>query len=567
MDPAKEPAVGEVADRPTAGEEKSDQQPKDLVPSSDPPLSTIPQDSSSSKNISSNNKDVENPPKEAATTTEEQNLSTGGAEGDWTNTSTSNMTDIPQDDFDGELVDHLLDRPKTPIRQYLIDAIGEKDVCELEAVGDKADETDDEFRQECAVLSETNTDFIHRGLVHDNKHNDQNKGEGTKWSERRLQSPTRSGYVNVVNAAAAAAAGDKTKQMSGAASNKKGTGENNPKKTQRGGKQQVSHEERLRLGVERIQQSNNYWKEEPVEDPRMAGWCIHVCKRPSGHLDKYWFTSTGIRFRSKPEVEKFFRALEEANGDEDRASEIMSGIKKRRSVESSAKQGTVATDAAPSSKPAKRNKTKTTEAKSLSQRQTVNATISSSRNVNNKSNNAQPPSETTVTTPTRSSTRKRTTTTTAVTMEDGIDYSMTNAVQSASASKKRNIKKKERTTKHVSVAKDAKRVRSAAVSAALQQRSNIRSDTTVVEQQGQGTVVNITGTTSQSILYERIKRLKNSNFAVPYRLSFQNGNIAGQYAEPKFIEVKKSAKKKAAKGMQAFSPVSKLDIPAVAESK
>jgi Methyl-CpG binding domain. len=330
------------------------------------------------------------------------------------------------------------------------------------------------------------------------------------------------------------------------------------------GKRNISHQDRLRLGVERIKQSSTYWKEEPVEDPRLAGWRLHLCKRASGHMDKYWFTPTGIKLRSNPEVEKFLLALQDANGDEDEAYTLLSKNRKRRSMgvggaapksinntasgaDSSAKE-TASTGALSTQRQKKTKKSEKT-----SQEQTATATKTT--------NNA------TVTTPTRSSSRKKKIST-AMTTEDGIDYSMTSAVQSVSASKKkRNVRRKERVIKHTSAAKDAKRVRSATVAAVLQQQKS-KYATIYERDQIHGHDSFMNANAAQSIVFKRIQRMKhNSNHTGPYRLHYQDANITDQFAEPKFIEVKKATKKKAAKGLQVFSPVRKFDIPAVAESK
>lgn len=501
----------------------------------------------------------------------------------WSQLSTSDMAFMHHDGALGGLVDPMMERPKTPIRQYLIDVIGEKNVCELEAVDDKDDETDDEFRQACAEMIETDIDFNKSNVLFNNETNNVSLGQPflgqavgeKKVPEKKQSSTAKIGDVGTIAIANDGSARNGSKHMGDTAKEEKAkgkasspikrrTGTNGPKSAKRGEK--MSHQDRLRLGVERIKQSSTYWKEEEVQDPRMAGWCIHICKRATGHMDKYWFTSTGIKLRSKPQVEKFLNALQDTNGDEDLAYGIVSGSKKRRSLgnesapkatntDSSTKETSV--NAESSSNKQQRKKKRASDA--TSQDKTAKAPSSTSHNANTSPK--PPSSKNTVTTP-RSSSRKRNTATATMLSEDGIDYSMTSAVQSVSASKRRYVKKKERVTKHISVAKDAKRVRSATVAGVLQQKSNYITDIVAEEVQdtrGKGT--------SQSIVFERIQRMKESNSGVPYRLTFQNANITDQFAEPKYIDVKKATKKKAAKGMQAFSPVSKLDIPAVAESK
>lgn len=488
---------------------------------------------------------------------------------DWSHLS-SEMACMTHGDYEGDLDDSLMDRPKTPIRQYLIDVIGEQNVCELEAVDGKDEETDDEFRQACAVMSETDTDFVSSNLGTNKKENSGQLSLGQTQGEQIMSSAEKK--QPSVGVSDASVSRKETKQSSetvketGTSSSPKKkkqstkTTTKSSNKTQ--GKSNISHQDRLRLGVERIKQSSTYWKEEPVEDPRLTGWCLHLCKRASGHLDKYWFTPAGIKLRSKPEVEKFLLALQDANGDEDEAYTLLSKNRKRRSVgaggaapkstnnttsgtDSSAKE-TASTGALSTQRQKKTKKSEKT-----SQEQTATAT---------KTTNA------TVTTPTRSSSRKKKIPT-AMTTEDGIDYSMTSAVQSVSASKKRNVRRKERVIKHTSAAKDAKRVRSATVTAVLQQQKSKYA--TVYERDQIHAYDSFVNTNAaQSIVFKRIQRMKhNSNHTGPYRLHYKDANITDQFAEPKFIEVKKATKKKAAKGLQVFSPVSKFDIPAVAESK
>jgi hypothetical protein len=161
MDPAKEPTVPEHPPEDQRSDHREDPLPQDSA-------AALPQDSGNLSNPNVVTQHVEKPSTgdSGVQSTQEPQLSL-----DWSHLSSSEMAYMTHGDYEGDLDDSLIDRPKTPIRQYLIDVIGEKNVCELEAVDGNDEDTDDEFRQACAVMSETDTDFVSSNLGTDRKEN------------------------------------------------------------------------------------------------------------------------------------------------------------------------------------------------------------------------------------------------------------------------------------------------------------------------------------------------------------------------------------------------------------
>jgi hypothetical protein len=424
---------------------------------------------------------------------------------DWSLMSSSEIAYVPQDCFLGD-GDCLMERPKTPLRQYLVEVIGEKSVQELEASENRGDETDDELRHEFEMMSETRIDSSSK-----------NQRAGTGISKKKTKAMTGS---NGEEKSSSLTTGSK-KKTTAHVKRSKGRSANGPKHP-KPRVSKMSHQDRLRFGIERIKESSTYWKEEEVNDPRLSGWCLHICKRANGNVDKYWFTPTGLKMRSKPQVEKFLEALKETNGDEDEAYILMSSGK-RRALQNSRSSSTNLSNGKASSLE-----------ESAPPKEEVVVSLEAS------SDTASP----------RKSSRRKATLTTPST-DSGIDYSMTIAVQSASGSKRKDkmAKKKQRTTKHklaASPTKESKRVKSVAHVAAVVPSRETN---------------NMGNRTDESAMM----KMRVSHLHVPYRL--QQASITAEFAEPKVIEVKKAAKKKAAKGVPALSPMRKLDVPAVAERK
>lgn len=456
----------------------------------------------------------------------------------------------------------VTERPRTPLRQYLVDMIGEEDVQELEAVDDRGgDETDDDFRFACAMMSEGRSDLQQHndgGLFND--HNTTATVHNDKVDKMHQQS--------VKNNSIPQAGPEKNKVNQKGPETEKKTSRKNSRGTKKLNPMSMSKEERLRMAVERMKQSATYWKEEPVEDERLAGWCIHLCKRSTGdHCDKYWLTPAGLKLRSKLQVEKFLQAVQETNGDEDEAYKIVMG-RTSRSARAATRLVTGATskDAA----------TTTTAAGSVQRRRrTASSTKRSSTTVKDDSNGKRKvfqdeASSTNVATqspqPTKTRPKRQATDKSSSPIHNGIDYSMTSAVQSASATKKKLkvSRKRKNATKHTSAAKATKRVKKSApaIAASIMPHNSYRV-TQIVSEEG---IVTNESAASQSVIFDRIRRMKkNVTLHVPYRL--EQVHDTSQVAEPKTIEVRKASKKKAAKGVAANLPVTNVDIPAVAESK
>eukprot|EP00979_Chaetoceros_neogracilis_P018597 scaffold10879_cov1210-Chaetoceros_neogracile.AAC.1 len=91
------------------------------------------------------------------------------------------------------------------------------------------------------------------------------------------------------------------------------------------------HKERKRTNLAKMKDLPCFWKEIELNDERLTGgWSLLLCKRLTGNkktADKYWFTPTGLRLRSNPEVSRFLKALKSCNGDEDLAHSV--AVKKK----------------------------------------------------------------------------------------------------------------------------------------------------------------------------------------------------------------------------------------------
>ena len=88
--------------------------------------------------------------------------------------------------------------------------------------------------------------------------------------------------------------------------------------------------------------SATFTREEPAGKDFPEGWVVHYHERKSGasagkHVDKYWYTKTGKKLRSRPEIMRFLDYLKVAEGDEDAAYKYLKSIKKK--VPKQSKQG------------------------------------------------------------------------------------------------------------------------------------------------------------------------------------------------------------------------------------
>ena len=66
--------------------------------------------------------------------------------------------------------------------------------------------------------------------------------------------------------------------------------------------------------------AKNFWREQVAQEPFLKGWIMHFHLRPcKRHVDKYWFTPSGKRFRSGVEVNRYLDFLETHDKNEDAA--------------------------------------------------------------------------------------------------------------------------------------------------------------------------------------------------------------------------------------------------------
>ena len=273
--------------------------------------------------------------------------------------------------------------------------------------------------------------------------------------------------------------------------------------------------------------AKNFWREESATEPFLKGWIMHYHKRPNPtnrHIDKYWFSPTGKKMRSTVEVNKFLNALK-TNNDEDAACYAATG--KVQGSKTPTKRGR-----APAAKKAKLE----TKPRGRSKSATPKATKVAKARGRSKSTTPKATKD--------------------VKPADQMDYSMTNAVQSAVAgarSAKKTHRKKASDNKFRSKAKDATWRQSAGAKA----RDRIRMKK--IEAKGVPENTNGNSNSNSDILPSAQETRANG-------INNESGKIV---AEPKSFSttpMKKAAKKAAKKSIRSL-PVAKVAVPEIAESK
>jgi hypothetical protein len=273
--------------------------------------------------------------------------------------------------------------------------------------------------------------------------------------------------------------------------------------------------------------AKNFWREEFATEPFLKGWIMHYHKRPNPtnrHIDKYWFSPTGKKMRSTVEVNKFLNVLK-TNNDEDAACYAATG--KVQGSKTPTKRGR-----APAAKKAKLE----TKPRGRSKSATPKATKVAKARGRSKSTTPKATKD--------------------VKPADQMDYSMTNAVQSAVAgarSAKKTHRKKASDNKFRSKAKDATWRQSAGAKA----RDRIRMKK--IEAKGVPENTNGNSNSNSDILPSAQETRANG-------INNESGKIV---AEPKSFSttpMKKAAKKAAKKSIRSL-PVAKVAVPEIAESK
>ena len=289
------------------------------------------------------------------------------------------------------------------------------------------------------------------------------------------------------------------------------------------------HKERKRTNIAKMKNLPCYWKENELNDERLTGgWSLLLCKRLTGntkHSDKYWFTPTGLRLRSNPEVSRFLEALKSCNGDEDLAHSV--AVKKKATPTKKKKLKPTKTKIAT---PTKTQKATPTTKKATA---TMKKTMPSTKKATPTKRKAPADKNTSVTKQkSKNSESSRVASSKAPPETDHIvDYSITNAVQSASKKMQATVtSKKKSVTKHTSAAKGA---------------------------------LKSVNKKNQLPLVVNIKRYPKPSMAVPAEES-----VAQVTAEPKSnVPRKRISSKKTAARRPAIVADNKLGVPAVAERK
>jgi len=297
------------------------------------------------------------------------------------------------------------------------------------------------------------------------------------------------------------------------------------------------HKERKRTNIAKMKNLPCYWKENELNDERLTGgWSLLLCKRLTGntkHSDKYWFTPTGLRLRSNPEVSRFLEALKSCNGDEDLAHSV--AVKKKATPTKKKKLKPTKTKIATPTKTKIATPTKTQKATQTTKKATttMKKTMPSTKKATPTKRKAPADKNTSVTKQkSKNSESSRVASSKAPPETDHIvDYSITNAVQSASKKMQATVtSKKKSVTKHTSAAKGA---------------------------------LKSVNKKNQLPLVVNIKRYPKPSMAVPAEES-----VAQVTAEPKSnVPRKRISSKKTAARRPAIVADNKLGVPAVAERK
>jgi len=297
------------------------------------------------------------------------------------------------------------------------------------------------------------------------------------------------------------------------------------------------HKERKRTNIAKMKNLPCYWKENELNDERLTGgWSLLLCKRLTGntkHSDKYWFTPTGLRLRSNPEVSRFLEALKSCNGDEDLAHSV--AVKKKATPTKKKKLKPTKTKIATPTKTKIATPTKTQKATQTKKKATttMKKTMPSTKKATPTKRKAPADKNTSVTKQkSKNSESSRVASSKAPPETDHIvDYSITNAVQSASKKMQATVtSKKKSVTKHTSAAKGA---------------------------------LKSVNKKNQLPLVVNIKRYPKPSMAVPAEES-----VAQVTAEPKSnVPRKRISSKKTAARRPAIVADNKLGVPAVAERK